>query len=736
MIKQDAEVELAAPIATDTARSSRRSTLEVERPADEDTRPSLPFADDQPKPSGILSCPIDAIRRPAVTAETAKTELEKYKVSLRKYAPVQKGRQGLPWACQSHCIKCDQTVASQYVYDRDLDEIYLEYDCPTCGAWRERHEDVLFVKNKPGYTEHQPKKTYKGFIIRPVVKHLPKTVETLCPECACNILGRYYVKDGAVYIEKTCPEHGYYRDKISSDAELYIKSTRSTFEDQRGVHDPQVDQAHSCPSDCGLCNQHITTSCLAQIDLTNRCNLTCPVCFACANTAGYVSEPSYEMVVEMLQSLRNQHPYPATAIQFTGGEPTIHPEFHRIVRKANQMGFSHVQIATNGITHANLEFAKRSAEAGLHTMYLQFDGLDDGIYKKVRAEELLEKKLACIENCHQVGLKICLVPTIINNFNDDQVAKIFRFAVDNINVISAISYQPVVFTGRIAKRDLEAKRYTLGHLAHDIAGVSGADPQRDFFPLSFLTPMSKVMQLLDGKPKIRPGCHSDCAFGTYFFVTPERDAIPMPKLFDVARLFGGFNELYHRIAAQRNLANHGDKLRIAWEFIRSYRWRYYDRRVSPFTFIRALRGLTDKDMGRGEGERNSYKTLMAAGMHFMDRYNYDVERVRRCVIQYSTPDGIYPFCTVNSGPTYRPFIEHMYAHANPRWQAENPDIALRPSSHPNAVMPWANRQGFQEDESERWNGGGLSDKRLLPILEAGRLNGNGNGGCGSGCGCH
>lgn len=691
--------------------------------------------------SGELNRPIHRTRRTAVRSETARTELEKYKLSLRKYAPVQKGRNGLPWKCESHCIRCDQTVPSQYVYDDGEDAMYLEFQCPDCGEYREHHYDVLFVKNRPGQTQHQPTKTYKGFIIRPIVKDLPKTVETLCPECSCNILGRYYIKDNVVLIEKTCPEHGYFRDKISTDAELYLKSTRSIFEDERGVHDPQVDKAHSCPSDCGLCNQHISTSCLAQIDLTNRCNLTCPVCFACANTAGYVSEPSFEMVVEMLKNLREQHPYPATAIQFTGGEPTIHPEFHRIIRTANEMGFSHVQIATNGITHANLEFAQRSAEAGLHTLYLQFDGLDDRIYRQVRAEPLLEKKLACIENCAKVGLKICLVPTIIKGYNDDQVAKIFRFAVENIEVISAISYQPVVFTGRINRRDLETKRYTLGDLAHDIADVSEAEPLRDFFPLSFLTPMSRILQLLDGKPKIRPSCHSDCAFGTYFFITPDKQAIPMPKLFDIGKLFGGFNDLYNKISAKRDRANKIDAMRIAAQFLKAYRWREYDRRVTPFTFIRALLGLTNKNMGRGKAENKGYKTLMAAGMHFMDRYNYDVERVRRCVIQYSTPDGIYPFCTINSGPTYRPYIEKMYAMQNENWQEENPDMALRPSAHPNAVMPWAGRFGTQEDENEEW--GGVTTSKMLPILQAGsETSGSGSGGgcCGGGggggCGCH
>jgi len=674
--------------------------------------------------SGSLTRPIDQIRRPAVTAETAATDLEQYKLAMRKYAPVQKGRQALPWKCDSHCLQCDATVPSQFVYDQADDAIYLEFDCPTCGRRREHHHDVLFVTNKPSCDDRQPTRTYKGSVIRPILRDLPRTVETLCPDCGCNILGRYYVKDNVVYIEKTCPEHGYFRDRISTDAELYLKSTRSIFEDERGVHQPQIEGARFCPSDCGLCNQHVSASCLAQIDLTNRCNLTCPICFASANSAGYVAEPSYEMVVEMLQALRDQRPYPATAIQFTGGEPTIHPDFHRIIEKTNRMGFSHVQIATNGITHANLEFARRSADAGLHTLYLQFDGLNDAMYRKLRTEDLLEKKLACVENCHKTGMKICLVPTIVKGVNDDQVGEIFRFAVQNIEAISAISYQPVAFTGRIGRRELDQKRYTLGDLAHDVAAASGADPLRDFFPLSVLTPMSRIMQLLDGKPKIRPSCHSDCAFGTYFFVTPQRDAVPIPGLFDVFKLFGGFNDLHHKIAPQRKLANHGDRLRIAWEFIKAYRWRDFDRRISPFTFIRALQGLTNKHMGRGSAEKKSYKTLMAAGMHFMDRHNFDVERIRRCVIQYSTPDGIYPFCTINGGPTYRPFIEHMMACPNADWQRNHPNMALRPSSHPNATMPWANRFGRQQDESEPWNGGGVTYEKHLRLLEESQSNSN------------
>ena len=614
--------------------------------------------------SGLLHRPIQDIRRGPVTAESAATELERYKLSLRKYAPVQKGREGLPWPGQWQCSSCEAVVPGEIVYDEAEDAIYLETRCPTCGPARSRQNDVLFVRN-PVVAAHprQPRRTYGGFPIRPVQTALPRTVETLCPECSCLILGRYYVRGGVVWIEKTCPEHGYFRDKINTDVDLYLKGARSGFEDERGVYRPQVAGGAACPTDCGLCHQHHSASCLAQIDLTNRCNLTCPVCFASANQAKTLAEPSYEMVVECLQALRDQHPYPATAIQFTGGEPTLHPDFLRIVRQANAMGFSHVQIATNGLRIAERDFAEQAAAAGLHTLYLQFDGLDENQYRRLRGQPLLETKLRAIENCRATGMKVCLVPTIVRTVNDDQVAKIFRFAVENADVISAISYQPVAFTGRISHRELEQQRYTLGDLAHDLARCSGADVQRDFFPLSFIAPLGRILQTLDGKPKIRPSCHSDCAFGSYFFVTPEREAIPIPKVFDIFRVFDGLNELAARIERTRpgGRANWRDKLDIALTFLRSYRWRGGDRRINPLTFMHALRGLTDKSVGRGESGRKTYRTLMAAGMHFMDRYNYDTERVRRCVILYSTPDGMYPFCTINGGPTYRPLIEKMYA---------------------------------------------------------------------------
>lgn len=620
----------------------------------------------QPQPSRVEwpEQPRPSSPSPLPAPEHAATRLERYKASLRRYSPVQRGLAGLPWPGQWHCSRCDATVPGRLLHEPATDEIHLERDCPRCGTWRERQHDVLFTRHAPP-TAHprQPKRTRSGFPIRPILGEWPKTVETLCPECSALVLGRSFVRDGAVWMEKTCPEHGYFRDKVNSDARLHALLSRRCFQDETGLDNPRVTDGAACPTDCGLCNQHHSTPCLSQIDLSNRCNLTCPVCFASANQAGYVSEPSYEGVVEMLRALRETKPVPVTAVQFTGGEPTMHPDFFRIVRRANEMGFTHVQAATNGILMADPAFARQAAGAGLHTIYLQFDGVDDGLYRRLRGQPLLETKRRAVENCRANDIRICLVPTIVKGVNDHQVGPILQFAVENSDVINAIAYQPVSFTGRIARRELESKRYTLGDLARDIAEASGSDVERDMYPANLVTPVSRFLEKLDGKPKIRTSCHSECGLGTYFFITPDRELIPIPRMFDMMKLFGGMNDLTTEIDARGPGARvtRWDMLKLSWLFLRSYRWGARDLRITPLGFMRALRSMTLKKYGRSAEGRKAYRTLMAAGMHFMDRYNYDTERVRRCVITYSTPDGMYPFCTINCGPIYRPFVEEMTA---------------------------------------------------------------------------
>lgn len=524
-------------------------------------------------------------------------------------------------------------------------------------------ELVAFNDSKlSNFVVDQPDTTYTGSRIEPVKKGLPKITQSLCPECLRVLEAREFEEEGKVFMEKNCPQHGYFKDLIYSDVKLYLKMEQWTFGDNRGLMNPAIPKATRCPDQCGLCSMHTSHTGLANVDLTNRCNLTCPVCFANANAAGYLYEPTFEQVRKMLTSLRNERPAAGRIVQFSGGEPTIYPRFHDAVRLAKEMGFSHIQVATNGIMFNDLEFARKAKEAGLHTLYLQFDGVCDDIYKRTRGESLFEKKLRTIENVRKVGLKIVFVPTIVKGLNDHQIGDIIRLAIDNIDCVSGISFQPVTFTGRISKREREAKRFTLSDVARCVEEQTGlADRYNDWFPLACVTPFSKLISAIRGEETTQLSCHPHCSMGTYLFVDQNKNAVPVTRFVDIGAMLQEIDMLSR--TTRKSRFKFFSQLKV-WNVLRKY--FHEDRAPKGLTFtkfLQTLQGMTDKNYGRGEMDgKFTYKTLMVAGMHFMDAYNYDVERVKRCIIHYAAPNGlIYPFCTYNSGPTYREKIEKKYA---------------------------------------------------------------------------
>jgi len=561
-----------------------------------------------------------------------------------------------PVETNATCPRCNEVVPAKF--ERNGKQIVLRFDCttPRCAPDPIVHHDVIWTEIDSEWADSKTH-TYLGSRIRPVLRGLPRTVETLCPECSATIVGRYFVRDGAVFIEKTCPDHGYFRDKINSDVLLYSKAAWWSFAEHGGCKHPQVTGAKNCPTDCGLCNQHLSSPVLAQIDVTNRCNMNCPICFANANAAGYTFEPDFAEISRQLQVLRDMKPTPTTAIQFTGGEPTTHPDFLKIVSCARDMGFSYIQIATNGIKLADEEFARQAHAAGLHTLYLQFDGVGEEAYRETRNYPgIWAKKLAAVENARKVGLKICLVPTIVKNVNDNQVLDILQFAVDNIDVVSGISWQPVSFTGRMSVEDLETHRYTLGDLANDLGKREGIEPLRDFFTIGITVPLSNLLEAITGNPKIRASAHPDCAFGGYFLVSPDKKVYPFPAVIDVQGMFCEMDEHARRIK-RKGKFTWCDKIRLYFMFRRHWKKDGAPPDLTIGKFVRTLMGMVDKKVGRGAGEKLNYRSLLCAGMHFQDRYNFDVERVKRCVILYSTPAGVFPFCTHNCGPEYR-YLSH------------------------------------------------------------------------------
>lgn len=504
-------------------------------------------------------------------------------------------------------------------------------------------------------------KTLSGTEVPPLKKGLPKEIESLCPECKEVIKAILFEEDGKVMMEKSCPLHGDFKDIYWSDAELYLKAEKWVFEEGRGVMNSKVTDASDCPKECGLCNMHMSHTVLGNIDLTNRCNLLCPFCFANSKVQGYVYEPSFSDIEKMLDTFLEETPAPCKSIQFSGGEPTLSPHFFSAIRKAKEKGFAHIQIATNGIRLSNLDFVLKAKDAGLHTLYLQFDGLNDEVYVKMRGKPLLETKLKAIENIRKANMKIVFVPTIARGVNDDQVGKILEFAIQNIDVISGIAFQPVAFTGRVPQEERMRMRYTIPDLALDIEKQTGlAKARESWYPISFVSPISKLIGNSRGEEISTMTCHPHCGLATYLFVDDEKRAVSITDFVDVENMFRELDRLSKKI--RKSLFKSFSKIKALNRIKKCFNEEKAPKGLSFEKFLYSIEGLLDKKTGRRDGREDTYKTLLLFGMHFQDLFNYDIHRVKRCVVHYAAPNGhLYPFCSYNSGFTFRPIIEKTFS---------------------------------------------------------------------------
>ncbi|MFP4001570.1 MAG: tetraether lipid synthase Tes [Thermoplasmata archaeon] len=511
---------------------------------------------------------------------------------------------------------------------------------------------------------------------------LPKKTASICPECKEVIPADIVEENGKVVMKKECEEHGHFESIYWSDVEMY-KEAEKWAVDGVGVDNPAIEGDTRCPDSCGLCDMHKSQTCLANIDLTNRCNLNCPICFANANQQGYVYQPSFDQIVDMLETLRNEKPVPTTAVQFSGGEPTVHPDFFKVIKKASEMGFSQIQVATNGIKLAKDEdYTQKCVDAGLHTVYLQFDGLKRENYIQARGKDLLDTKKKVIENCRKTKprpLATVLVPTIVKTINDDQVGDILDFAIKNRDVIRGVNYQPVAFTGRISKEERREQRYTLPDMAIDLQEQTGYLSKEDFYPVPFVTPISKLVSVIKDEPHIAFTSHPHCGLASYLVIGDDGEVRPITDFLDVEGLMEAMNEkadewdTFMRKAAVKvgsKLKSEKGKQKTMIKNFKKHFGDYLKEEELPggVTIPQIMEDIISEGDKKAVG-KFSWRTMFVGGMHFQDDYNYDLERLKRCVIHYETPDGrIIPFCAYNGGPRYREEVEKKFSIPLKEWR--------------------------------------------------------------------
>ncbi|NIR86526.1 radical SAM protein [Candidatus Bathyarchaeota archaeon] len=484
-----------------------------------------------------------------------------------------------------------------------------------------------------------------------------KETKSICPECFKVLDATIFERDNKVYIRKECPEHGNFQDLYWSDYDQYLRAEKFRY-DGDGLRNPRTKTELDCPFDCGICPQHKSHTALAIIDVTNRCNLKCPVCFANAATAGYVYEPSKEEIRGMLEILRSNDPVPATALQFSGGEPTVREDLYELIRMAKELGFRHVEVNTNGLRLAkSVDYCRGLKEAGMSTVYLQFDGVTPEVYKFTRGRDLMDTKVKAIENLREAGIdSVVLVVTLIKGVNDHQMGDIIRFAIENFDIVRCINVQPVSLCGRLPEQERAKMRITIPDFTRLCEEqTDGKIKVSDFYPVPAVVPVSKAVGALRDKRYVEFTAHPHCGTATYIFVE-DGEIVPITRYGNIGKFLKTMNKVYQE-------AEKGHKRRAKIRLIGAL------RHVKFGLLRKYLMPIMSKGSYEALGDLHR-RMLMISAMHFMDPYNFDLERVQRCCIHYAVPEGkIIPFCTMNS--IHRPKIEERLSVPIKEWQKKH-----------------------------------------------------------------
>lgn len=466
---------------------------------------------------------------------------------------------------------------------------------------------------------------------------LEKTA-SVCPACfqegKIKKIDANIVEDkGKVYITKTCDQHGSFKDICFGDVNLYKRWMKYKV---TGKIAPDVKV--KLFDEPALYDIHKSQSVLTNILVTNRCDLRCSYCFMNAGASGRVYEPTLEQIRKLLVQARNERPMGSKAIQITGGEPTIREDILDIVKMVKEAGFSHVQLNTNSLKLAeSADFCRQLKEAKVNTIYMSFDGVTK------ETNPWIEFNKKAIENLRKVNLKIVLVPVLIGDKNVHEAGKIVRFALDNMDIIRGINFQPVSFCGRITKiKDEKREKQRVDYVMMMEAiekEFKGQISRDDFYPVPFVFPISKLIELLKGETQVEFTAHPGCGGATYIFVDDGK-VIPVTRFIDVEGLLEFINK-------ESEIKGPLKKLRIVAAFLKGID-KFVDHSKAPKDFdLKKL--LKDAAIGGSYDSLRGfhYKSLFVGSMWFQDAFNLNVDRLERCVIHYTTLEGIVPFCTYN-----------------------------------------------------------------------------------------
>lgn len=427
---------------------------------------------------------------------------------------------------------------------------------------------------------------------------------SVCPECLAVVPAVRVAEGDRIILKKRCPEHGAFEAVVWRGEPSYLSWGRPRAPSFPLA--PQTALNRGCPWDCGLCPEHRQQTCCVLIEVTRRCDLSCNVCFADAG-GGAREDPDIETIRGMYRTLLAAGgPY---NIQLSGGEPTVRDDLPEIVSLALSMGFDFVQLNTNGLRLAkDPAYVRKLRKAGLSCVFLQFDGLEEAVYRTLRGRPLCREKDLAVERCVENGLGVILVPTLVPGVNIDQIGPVIDYAVSRLPGVRGVHFQPVSYFGRYPNQPRDEDRITIPEVVTEIEKQTNG-----------------LIRATGIAPSGAANCY--CAFHGNFVLMPDGELKPW-----TAR---------EPASCCSRPEDAGQKALQARRFVSKFWSAPADGPRRP---------------GEGPGlggwdvflERVRTHTLCLSGMAFQDAWNLDLERLRDCHLHVLHPDGrIVPFCAYN-----------------------------------------------------------------------------------------
>jgi 7,8-dihydro-6-hydroxymethylpterin dimethyltransferase len=448
--------------------------------------------------------------------------------------------------------------------------------------------------------------------------------QSICPKCRKTIQAKIIFRDSKVILTKRCFEHGEFEALMSSDINYWVKSLSYTKPGTKPKHwsTPVKD---GCPDDCGLCEDHEQHTCTPIVEISNKCDLKCPICIVWNQNNYNMSLDEFKGIVDGLIKKEGT----LEVLFLSGGEPTIHPEFFDLTAYAvSKKEIKRVLVSSHGMQIGNSEdFAKKFKEQGLY-LSLQFDSLKDSNYKEIRGAHPLKEKKKTLEKCQKYNIPTVFVPTVARGFNDDEIGAVVDFALTH-DFVTSVTIQPAAYTGAggtsFPQDHLE--KLTQVDLHKLLEAQTTWLKKEDFLPI----------------PCAHPSCYTAC----YLLKLDNGKFIPLTHFGDVA--------VYLNMLTNRGIFDADENAQKLVQDAIYNLWSTQQLTVDSESILRSLKSILTEFQKSGTLEQEqlwklSETHVKAIFIHgFMDEYDFEVSRIRKCCTHYALPDGrLMPGCAYNN----------------------------------------------------------------------------------------